>query len=262
MIFGHGLGCPGKLTFLVEPFEAGSEPPSLDAWRDVLHDRIRRVVVTALDENGAPELSSTIQTHSEAPEGESDSEAHRIARESDRSGLVRDGHKRWFVEVIDPPVRAVLIGSGLDVPPLKRLAEAAGLEVIQIANAKRAGVSCRIAAPEDVPDLAIDSRTSVVVMTHNYLQDLGYLRALVETSPMYLGVIGSKGRFERLITDLESEGVALDKLARIAGPAGLDIGAETPSQIALSVLAEIQSIAGGKPRIRGSETARSRIASE
>lgn len=260
LIFGHGLGCPGKLTFLIEPFHAGSEPAALTAWRSTVQDRERRVVLTLFDSKGSPVRSSVIRSSS-LSDGESRPQ-YRRAWESRRSHFTREDEKELFIDVIEAPVRILLIGSGLDVPPFAKLAGSAGLEVLQIANTERSGVSCHVAAPEDVPSLAIDSRTAVVVMTHNYLLDLEYLRALEATTPMYLGVIGSKGRFERLMKDLKSAGVSAEWIMKVAGPAGLDLGAETPAQIALSVLAEIQGVAGGKPRARQTERGTSRAAAE
>lgn len=262
LVFGHGLGCPGKLRFLVEPFEVDSEPQSLAAWRATVRDRARRVVLTRFDDEGRPVRTSTIHARPSGTGEEIDCDMHSLAWESVRSRFIRAKGSEWFVGVIEHPVRLFLIGSGLDVPPFIRLAEAAGFEAIQVARTSPLDTACRISTPEDITALAIDSRTAVIVMTHNFLQDLDYLRALIGTSPMYIGVIGSKDRFERLMSDLEAEGVTRDRLRQIAGPAGLDIGAESPTEIALSVLAEVQGIAGGKPRIRQDERARSGIAPE
>jgi len=87
----------------------------------------------------------------------------------------------------------------------------------------------------------IDRDTFVILMTHNYLHDLALLRGLLATPARYIGLLGPRRRTERLLSDLANEGVALDDegRARLFAPVGLDLGAETPEEIALSVLAEV-----------------------
>lgn len=253
LLFGHGLGCPGKLHFLIEPFPIASLPRSLAARQKSVTDREMRVVVTLL-----PDDCDSLRMFTLAPGVTSDANdeiehsMYEIASHAVRTGFVpRDDHS-FFVEVIEPPLRLLLIGAGLDVPPFIRVAESCGLAVTQILkSAPAAGVSegqaaVLIAPPETIDTLAIDSVTAVVVMTHNYLVDLEYLRALLHHAPAYVGVIGARSRFQKLVADLKADGFSDESLLGLHGPAGLDIGAETPAQIALSIVAEVQAIVTGK----------------
>jgi len=85
-------------------------------------------------------------------------------------------------------------------------------------------------------------------MNHNYPQDLAALGALLPTPIRYLGVLGPKRRTARLLADLAARGVvATDaQLARIYGPVGLDIGAETPDEVALAIVAEMKAVLAGR----------------
>jgi xanthine/CO dehydrogenase XdhC/CoxF family maturation factor len=90
----------------------------------------------------------------------------------------------------------------------------------------------------------LDPSASVVIMSHNYLRDLDYLAAVLGTAVPYIGVLGPGERLERLLKDLAERGIEPDErdLAALHGPAGLDIGAEGPIEIAWAVLGEIMAV--------------------
>src|SRR5207244_4092382 len=99
--------------------------------------------------------------------------------------------------------------------------------------------------PERVAKAAsIDERTVAVVMTHNFLRDKEYVRSLLGTPVGYLGMLGPAARTERLLMELRDEGVLVgdEDRARIHAPAGLDLGAEGPEEIAGSIVAEIVAV--------------------
>jgi len=104
--------------------------------------------------------------------------------------------------------------------------------------------------------LSLDAQTAAVVMTHNYPDDKRVLRRLLETSVSYVGQLGPKARTERLLAEISDDGFAITDThrSRLHGPVGLDIGADTPEQIALSIAAEIQAVRTG----RSGESLRSR----
>ena len=88
-----------------------------------------------------------------------------------------------------------------------------------------------------------------LVMTHHYLNDRVLLRDLLATPARYIGVLGPRRRTEELLDDLRGEGVhpSAESLERIHAPAGLDLGADAPVEIALSIAAEVQAVAAGRP---------------
>src|SRR5262249_26409300 len=99
--------------------------------------------------------------------------------------------------------------------------------------------------PEDVSkQVKLSERTAVVLMTHNYLHDLELLRQLLPLRLRYLGCLGPKNRTERLLLELSAEDARFGKadLRRLHAPVGLDIGAETAEEIALSIAGEIKAV--------------------
>jgi xanthine/CO dehydrogenase XdhC/CoxF family maturation factor len=99
--------------------------------------------------------------------------------------------------------------------------------------------------PEQVLDhVTLDARSAAVVMNHHYLRDKTLIGALLASPVPYIGALGPRDRAERIIGELRAEHPALtdDDVARIHGPVGLDIGTETPEEIALSMIAEIQAV--------------------
>ena len=107
-----------------------------------------------------------------------------------------------------------------------------------------------VEAPEDAAKAAaVDERTFVVVMTHNFLRDKEYLRSLLASPAAYIGMLGPAARTERLLMELARRGRRGHRRsdrARIHGPAGLDLGSEGPEEIAQSILAEIVAVRRGR----------------
>jgi len=88
----------------------------------------------------------------------------------------------------------------------------------------------------------------VVVMTHNFLRDKDYVRSLLASPVRFIAMLGPGARTQRLLTELREEGVAItdDDRARLHGPAGLDLGAEGPEEIAAAIVAEIVAVKRGR----------------
>ena len=162
-----------------------------------------------------------------------------------------------LIEYIPLPVSLVLAGAGNDAQPLVKMANLLGWEVLvgdgraTHSTAKRFPEAKQILVTKPlqlVENSSIDSRTFFVLMTHNYKYDLEVLKLLLETDCMYIGILGPKTKLNRMFDDLSAEGIVVTKaqLDRIYGPIGLDIGAETSEEIALSVVAEIKAVMEGK----------------
>ena len=161
-----------------------------------------------------------------------------------------------------PPPVLLLAGAGEDLLPLARIAEILGWRVEVVAPRVRPGAQRRwatvLGGPIRVPDeieSVVTSSTAVLVATHNYLDDLEILRALVPTATPYIGLLGSRDRVVRLVEDASDVGSQMAS-SRLYGPAGLDVGAETPEEIALSIVAEIQAVFSGRRggSLRGAKT--------
>lgn len=150
---------------------------------------------------------------------------------------------------LEPPRRLLIFGSGVDVAPMAAMAECLGYETVRLTHpadpARPAGL-----VPLDPAGVArrfaLDQRTAAVVMNHHYGNDLAFLAALWDSPVGYLGCVGSRARRECLLADLAQSGLAIEARPFFS-PAGLNLGGEGPEAIALSVLAEIQTVFSGAP---------------
>lgn len=162
-----------------------------------------------------------------------------------------------LIEYIAPPVSLVIVGAGNDVHPLVKTAEIQGWE-ITIAEGRTTHATKKrfpearqiiVGKPEQVfENINIDHQTYFVLITHNYKYDFEMLKMLLQTDCNYIGILGPKTKLNRMLDDLFSEGIKVteEQLNRIYGPIGLDIGAETSEEIALSIVAEIKAMMSGK----------------
>lgn len=170
-----------------------------------------------------------------------------------------------FFEIAKPPLELLLFGAGNDAIPLAGFAKNLGWQVTLIdhraawATPQRFPAADRIVVsrPENFADALFRDRRSVaVVMSHNYDNDREILARLLKSECLYVGALGPKRRAENLLYELRAAGRDFTgpELAKLHAPVGLDIGADTPEAIALSILAEIQAVlknrAGGFLRER------------
>ncbi|MCK7500214.1 MAG: XdhC family protein [Comamonadaceae bacterium] len=177
-----------------------------------------------------------------------------------RSALVREpsatGSIEVFVEYLPPPLRLVVFGAGPDALPLVRQAKALGWHVSVVdgrphhARAERFPLAdaVLVAPPREAPAAAgVSERSAVVVMTHSYEQDKSLLRELLRSPPDYIGQLGPRSRTERMLAELAAEGAVPLEPAALHYPIGLDIGGETPEEIALAIVAQIKAVLAGRP---------------
>ncbi|MBE8726175.1 XdhC family protein [Flavobacterium hungaricum] len=161
-----------------------------------------------------------------------------------------------LIEYINPPVSLIIAGAGNDVQPLVTMTSILGWEVSVIDGRSTHAVAKRfpeaknvlVSKPETfLANTVIDSQTYFVLMTHNYQYDLQVLKQLLEKDCPYIGVLGPKTKLERMLQDLQQNGIVVteEQLSRIYGPIGLDLGAETGEEIALSIVAEIKAVLSG-----------------
>jgi xanthine/CO dehydrogenase XdhC/CoxF family maturation factor len=162
-----------------------------------------------------------------------------------------------FIEVIEPQVPLVIFGAGDDALPVVAFARSLGWHTTVVDTRARPTIIERFAdvdavvlcRPEEVGDrVPLTESTAVVLMTHNYLHDLELLKTLLNSRVRYLGCLGPKRRTERLLSELSGGGLvpADPYFDQLYAPAGVDIGAETPLEIALSIIAEIKAVLTGR----------------
>jgi len=157
-----------------------------------------------------------------------------------------------FTQEMSPNNKLIIIGAEHDAVQLCSFATALGWDVTVITTPlEEKNILDFPGAKELIPvepemfiASTIDTHTAVMLMTHSYAKDLKYLITICNTSPMYLGILGPSKRREKLLHDFMEykPDTDLDFIENIHGPAGLDIGAETPQEIAISIMAEILAV--------------------
>jgi xanthine/CO dehydrogenase XdhC/CoxF family maturation factor len=270
-VWGWGLGCNGAIEVFVEPADKAAEVAG--GLRAALEEERPISVVTVLGSTapGVERGNRILVRPDGGTEGTlGDPALDRAATEAALELLAAErsevrtlpataGEAQAFVEVLEPPPRLVVCGAGHDAIPLVRSAAALGWRVVVVDDRKEfltperfpeAHGFVHVDHPGKVAEEApLDARTSVVVMTHNFLRDKEYLRSLLRTPVPYLGMLGPRARTERLLQELAREGVEVTEAdrARIFGPAGLDIGSEGPEEIAHAIVAEIVAVRRRRP---------------
>jgi len=167
-----------------------------------------------------------------------------------------EGEVELFIETFPPPPTLLIFGAVHVAQALTRFAKSLGFRVI-VSDA-RAKLATRERFPEadeilqGWPDdalnsLAIESNTYVAILTHDPKFDEPALLGTIETKARYIGAVGSRSTNRDRRERLRSAGVSEESLARIRGPIGLNIGASTPEEMAISILAEIIAIRHGRP---------------
>ncbi len=154
-----------------------------------------------------------------------------------------EGHRRdVLLEYLQPPHALVVIGDGIGASALVQLSMQLGWRTTLVnpssaTEVAHAGARFMSATPDMLlSSVPLDSLTSVVVMTHRLDRDIAYVNAVVKSSANYIGVIGSRSRAQAILSALPGEE------ARVHAPAGLDVGSETPQEIALAIAAEILAV--------------------
>lgn len=161
-----------------------------------------------------------------------------------------------FIDVVAPQATLLLIGAGHVAVPLAEMARMLRFRTIvfddraEYANRDRFPQADEVLVEEFEPGLRsldITPNTWIIIATRSHESDAAALRAVVESPAAYIGLLGSRRKVSLIFKALREEGVREERLARVYAPVGLDLGAETPEEIALSIMAEILMVRrGGK----------------
>jgi xanthine dehydrogenase accessory factor len=236
VLFGVGLGCKGLIEIWLEPMSCARE--MLDFCESLMARGENGIIATVFRGARVGERSFL-----------ENEEIDRSGTKSDESG------NEIFYETIQPPTPLFIFGAGYDAIPLVRFARELGYAVTvcdrrpAYATRERFPEADRVfvKAPGDLPELSVAQRAAAVVMSHHYVSDRDYLRALLPTPLAYLGLMGPRRRAEAMLQEIRTEGVIVgdELLKKLHNPVGLDLGAEGPEEIALAILAEINAVFAG-----------------
>jgi xanthine dehydrogenase accessory factor len=253
LAFTVGLPCGGEIDVFVET------PPNelLDRLTEIVESEERAVLFTVVE--GEPLGAELLVTEDGERFGDGPDELVERVDELLRGGRNRllelDSGATVFAEVYGPPPRLVVFGAVDTAEALCAAAKLIGWHTI-VADARGkfatqdrlpSADELIVAWPEDaLAQVRPDHQTAVVVLTHDDRFDVPALQGALATEAFYVGALGSRRNQERRRERLLEAGVAEEELERISGPSGLDIGAETPAETALSILAEILARRAGR----------------
>ena len=253
------FGCDGALEILVETlnnefFKAAQH--GLNERHTLLAATVFKSNESALPLGTQPILAADGQVFNDAlPEDLLSQSRAALSEKSARPVGYSSGESEALLHSIEPPIQLYVFGSGPDIVPVCALAAQLNWRVTVVARAAPQVLAlpfdCEIVfvAPEALAaTIVADARTAAIVMTHNYGRDLAYLAQLLRLPLPYIGLLGARGRRERLLGDLAALDDALDltNCDNLYSPAGLDIGAEGPHEIAFSMLSEVQQVLAGR----------------
>ncbi len=234
----YRLGCEGILYILIEPFLP--DPKFLSHFQEVLKNR----------------KSFLIKSYFTKQIGDSDVIGSMVYFNKDgyplSKKLKENNTVTFFKETLKPCFKLMIFGAEHDAVQLCKLAHYNGWEVTVISGPLESktiydfpgATGFYSVSPDDLELQLIDDQTAIVLMSHNFSNDLKYLLELKNTKPAYLGMLGPTKRREKLLSQFLEYCPDAEEyfIENIHGPAGLNIGAETPQEIAISIVAEILSV--------------------
>ncbi len=234
--FAVGLACGGTIRVLVEPIGKVLPEDMLDelvAAREAREPLAYEVNV----ENGQRALRR---------------DAHQDRLRMDRSGFEEDG--QTFVSVHNPPLRLIVVGAVHIAQALVPMARIAGYDPAIIdpreafaTDARFPGETILTDWPDEaVAQLGLDTRTALVLLTHDPKLDDPALEAALKADVFYIGALGSTRTHAKRVERMTRSGFSEAEIAQIHGPIGLDIGAASPSEIAVAILAQMTAVLRGK----------------
>ena len=268
--FGVGLGCNGIIQVLIEPINEADTNNPIEYLKLINKKRQTAVLVTlfSLQDKKGTQYGTCLLLKEDGNINEHTpvlkdvlladaSEALATQVSSFKNYISNDHDLTAFIEVIKPPVSVIIIGAGNDVMPVVNMADILGWEATVIdgranyAKKERFASACQVlvSKPEKaLEQITIDEHTVFLLMTHNYNYDKAMLVQLLQKNVSYIGMLGPKKKRERILNELKDEGITFTdhQLSVLHSPVGLDIGAETAEEIALSILSEIKAMFANK----------------
>ncbi len=254
---GVGLGCNGIIDVLFTPLRKTQNAENqIDILEKIIETRVFRVLVTITKSNNF--LGKTLLYEndvqfltffSEKKYQQDVLEEIKKTLKNEKSIVKNFDDFSVFIELISPTPHVVLYGGNYDIYPMSRVLRELGWNVTVVMNSAKADKSllqmgAKILHHKGDSLPKIDAHTALVLMAHDYKTDFENFQKALITNTLYIGLLGPKKRTQKMFDALiEAQTPVLDKdMDRIFSPAGLDIGAATPEEIAISIAAEIKSV--------------------
>lgn len=259
---GIGLGCNGVIDVLIEPVDEKDLHNPIQLFKTLVSSKepVALATVFSGDHVGEKLLINSASTvlisfSSLALNDVVIGDLKQVFETKRSEAKKYDFENRGvevFIELIQPVISLMIFGGGFDARPVSHLAKSLGWDVT-VTDECVAHIAPLFFPTADKlslcqreyieRDFDITPFTACVLMSHNYEYDRDVLKKLLSSPSPYIGILGPRKRFDKMIAEFEAQGLKIsgDDLHRIHSPIGLDIGAEAPDEIALSIISEIQS---------------------
>jgi len=257
---GVGLGCNGRIEVLFTPIDHTDKNNPVERLKIIQNHREPSIFYQVTSSNSMQHLGA----FSNQNEAENFSNKMQISFQDllSKTKIVQERKKSKvfnfesqegssfdiLIEFIRPEIQLIIVGDNYDVNAFVGIADELGWDIHVIGLLRKMGKpivdrSRKTYAYDQVNKIQCDAYTSVVLMSHDYKWDMKMLLHFVNERPAYIGMLGPKKRMIKMQNELNDDGhnVDLNQISHFFSPIGLDIGAETPEEIALSITAEIIS---------------------
>lgn len=270
-----GMTCGGTIEVLIEPVDPTKSGDEIARALRLARDEVaagRRVVIVAPLDGRNERLAVFERGQRAGTLGDPELDSSAAGASADWFAQGKSGTadvavggevRRLYFELHAPPLTLVIFGATHVAMPLLQMAKVLGLRVSVVDGRERFATSERfpgadaliVGMPSEIAErMALGPQSLVVLLSHDYKYDLPVLRAVLASDAAYIGCLGSAKRGRAMLEFLSGEGIPAEQLARVRIPIGLDIGAKSAAEIALSVLAEALAVqraqSGGPMRDR------------
>jgi xanthine/CO dehydrogenase XdhC/CoxF family maturation factor len=257
---GLQLGCNGIVYILFEPIINDDINNPINLLKKNELNRKGAVLVTVFNKRKTALQTGTIGFVNKEESYFKNESVQSLKTDSmealeNKSSLIKpgEGNDTVLLQYVPPVIQLIIVGGGNDAQPLVEIASLLGWNTLVIdgrpAYATRERFSKAnkviVSKPSEIlSTLHIDEQTAVVLMTHNYYYDITALERFINTPCNYIGILGPKKKWLKMLDELKEKGIKMEgeRMHKIYGPVGLDIGAETSEEIALSIVAEIKAV--------------------
>ncbi len=264
LIYGFGSGCNGTVRVLLQKIDPSDKQSLWPALSQIGQNRDDLLLSSVVGPSGAKCLGSHLLLGEDGAIDKSSMPlfilnplVHNLEKEWTSFGSsetvaldLRGEQFRVFVERIMPPPRLMIFGEGVDANEVSRLAAELSWKTAIVGRKSPgemkeklpfSGEHFFLMHPEESASTFIpDSRTAALVMNHNYVRDKAVLKALLDIDLPYIGVLGPRERGNQMLEEIDP--MASSFHSKVHAPMGLNIGSETPEEIALSIISEVQAV--------------------
>ena len=252
---GVGLGCNGRIEVLLTPIDPKDPNNEIEVLRSILNYEKPSIIAKVISKDSKDLATSQLLDYEGADFSFLDIEKSQlenaiqttIQKKSPRifDLPTKQGELKVLLEFIRPETRIIIVGDNYDVNAMANVALSLGWEIWVVGRMKKLAKELvkrvhKVIPFEEFEHVQTHEYSAVVLMSHDYKWDLTILQHFIKTQPSYIGVLGPKKRFEKM--DRELDHLQLEEIHYIHSPTGLEIGAESPEEISLSIAAEIIAV--------------------